>query len=138
MQDVAWWFASGGSFMYAVLTAGCACTTLWVPVLVMALLLRKGSGRRAAQAVTLLYAAGTLLPLALGAMGWQIGLANVEQALAYVDPDQAAELEAYGRAEASVPLRFGSVTTILLAFGALVPVLLALRPAADAEEAPNG
>lgn len=134
MDSLAYMFRSGGSMMWAVLGSDCTCCSMWVPAVLLAMLLRRGSNRRAAQAFAVVFALGTVVPLFFGAMGWQLGRAMTDQALLAADPEYAERIREVGYAESELPLRFGFMSTVGLLLTALLPVLAAFRPEPEPEE----
>lgn len=137
MDSLVYMFRAGGSMMWAVVGSDCTCCSMWVPAVLAAMLLRRGSNRRAAQAFVVVFALGTMVPLFFGALGWQLGRAMTDQAVLAVDPEYAERVREAGHAEAELPLRFGLMSTLGLLLAAVLPVLAAFRPEAEPEPEPE-
>ena len=127
MASIVQSFREGGPGMLGVLFGDCACGGVWIPVLVLAMVLRRGSGRRMIQ----FFAGGCLLaaliPAAVGTLAWWTNHRKVEQAVAFADPEQRELLREVGNAEARLPLEFGGPSSVALALAYLLPLALSFR-----------
>jgi hypothetical protein len=134
MSDIGWdplrFIQEGGAAMYLAL-----CFVLVSHPLALGALGSLFATRRAFPlgmgAATLLFALGTLL---VGVLGYVWGMQQVNEALAYVEPEHAEELRRIGTAEADNNLWLG-------ALGALFPFLagtLAIVRGATLKEKPAG
>ncbi|GDX78882.1 hypothetical protein LBMAG42_06930 [Deltaproteobacteria bacterium] len=134
MDSVVSAFREGGVSMFGVLLSDGCCCAVWVPALLAALLLRRGNAHYAGKAAAVCLLLGTLVPLGLGVVGWQMNVAMVESAIRAADPSVADELRAVGLAEGEIPLHFGLFSTIGLLLVGLIPVVVAFRPREPEDE----
>jgi hypothetical protein len=131
-----YWWAEGGIWMYAVLTALVLCLgagfvavllsigAFFVPVL-------KVVSRIAAILVVM----GALLPTLVGGVGWLSNRSLVEAAVENADSEMRDVILARGYAEARRPIEFGTMSTMCgLLPGALALVLSVMAPGRKQED----
>lgn len=126
MNALAWWFQEGGWAMWVVLLADLALVATLGVVVVLALAAGRSRGvALAARGAAAFLLVGTLVPAGVGALGYALGMRNVEAAIVHVDPSMQDELRAAGEAEASNNLWFGGGSTALCLLPSLALVAFA-------------
>lgn len=126
-------FREGGPSMVAILSLDGLCCVAWVPVVLLALLLRSGSARRGAQGLAVIFLLGAFAPLPLGWIGTALGRQATDAALEAADPSMQSELRTVGYAEAEHPFRFGMLSALGCLLAGLVPLALAVRAEKEPE-----
>ncbi|MBA2320888.1 MAG: hypothetical protein H0V89_07025 [Deltaproteobacteria bacterium] len=125
------WFQMGGFWMYPLVFLAFLLLPFGFVLVVLAAVTPPGV-RRWVGWLAILGLAGAALPAFVGLAGFLAGVANVNAALAMVDPAVVDELRRVGMEEARIPLSFGLGVAGLVAADMAVALALAWRPATRA------
>lgn len=128
------WFKYGGPPMFGILALDSLFCTLIPVALLLAMIGKVGGLRLAARIVSFGVLLGALLPAVVGALGWWSGRSKVDQAIAFVDPDQIDALRRVGYEEAFIPMQFGAGSALLLVLFAAIPLSVSLARGAPPSE----
>jgi hypothetical protein len=126
-------FRVGGIWMYLILLLSLLVYPLFLYAAVIfgTSFLGKPARRKNRLTAGAIALGGALVLLLVGALGWYMGNADLQAALAHASPENAERMRARGAELALYPIQFAAVAAALPGVGGLIFLLTGVFSAAD-------